>query len=181
MHTCFNTLLSHTSFSESYFMLRLFLMFILALAHRISGCRATYRFVPKQGQAAKPTAIESALFVEVSITLLQKINDCPLSHGQRNSITVEPSGVLFEYVCPLYCPLTSPRPLSPLSSSQRHKRKVSHLPVEMKHPHTYTPHRDQTKSPDPNLAYQILTPSTHTKATKHPTLSQSANLKTSKL
>jgi hypothetical protein len=163
-------------------MLRLLVMLILASVHGcITACRATYGLVPKQGQAAKPIAIESASFVAVQISFLQKKkNGCPLSHGQRNSNTVGWSGVFFEHVCPLYRPLTSPRPLSPLPSSQRHKREVSPLPFEMKHPHTYT-----ETSPRPSHLAQTLLPNLNhpskPKTTKHPTLSQSANLKTSKL
>jgi hypothetical protein len=147
-------------------MLRLLVMLILALAHvRISARRATYGFILQQSQAAQPIAIESASLVDFSISFLQKKDGCPLSRGQQDSITVGWSGVLFERACPLNCPLTSPGPLSPLSSSQRDKRMASPLPVEKKHPHTYTPHayQSQTKSPDPDLAYQSLTPSTHTR------------------
>jgi hypothetical protein len=54
-------------------MLRLLVMLILASVHGcITACRATYGFVPKQGQAAKPIAIESASFVAVPISFLQK-------------------------------------------------------------------------------------------------------------
>jgi hypothetical protein len=54
-------------------MLRLLVMLILASVHGcITACRATYGLVPKQGQAAKPIAIESASFVAVQISFLQK-------------------------------------------------------------------------------------------------------------
>jgi hypothetical protein len=43
-------------------------MLILASAHgRISARRATYGFVPQQGQAAQPIAIQSASLVNFSI------------------------------------------------------------------------------------------------------------------
>jgi hypothetical protein len=130
------------------------MMFVLALAHgRILACRATYGFVPKQGQAAKPIAIESASFVAVSISFLQKKYGCPLWRGQRNSITVGRSGVLFEHVCPLYRPPTSPF-LSVLFHRLNGIRERPRPCHSRRNTHTHT-HPTQT-SPRPSHLIQTL-------------------------